>query len=129
LFLSDLLNGAREAIARVVDNDIETPEPLVGRSDGRERGVAIGDVEGKGQDGVAVLGDEVIERRGVARGGGDAVARREGGLRERAPKPRDAPVMNQIRSDMGFSYPERLRYPQTRQSAIERSISSAKSGW
>ena len=54
----------------------------MGLRDGGERGVAVGDVEFDGHDGVAVLGDEVVERGRVTRGGGDAVARGERGLRE-----------------------------------------------
>ncbi|MGA9859197.1 MAG: hypothetical protein WBQ18_15130, partial [Solirubrobacteraceae bacterium] len=45
LLLGELLNGARNAVARVVDNDIETPEAIVSPPDGCERGVAIGDIE------------------------------------------------------------------------------------
>ena len=52
----------RDAVARVVDDDIKTPELVVGLSDGRERGVVIGDVELDWQDRVAVFGGEVIER-------------------------------------------------------------------
>jgi hypothetical protein len=56
----------------------------VGLRDGGKRRVVIGDVELDGDDGVAVLRDELLERRSVARGGGDAVARGQCGLRERA---------------------------------------------
>ncbi len=59
---------------------------LVGLAHGRERGVAIGDLELDGQDGVAVLGNEVVERGSVARRGSHTVARREPGPRERTPK-------------------------------------------
>ena len=56
----------------------------MGSPDRGEHGVPVGDVELDRQKCVAVLGRQIIQRRGVARGSRDAIARREGGLGERA---------------------------------------------
>ena len=72
--LGELLDEAEVAVAGVVDDDVEPAEVVVRLLDGGEVGVAVGDVELDRQQRVAVLLGEVVERRGVAGGGGDLVA-------------------------------------------------------
>ncbi len=74
LGLGQLLDEAEVAVAGVVDDDVEPAEVVVGLLDGGEVGVAIGHVELDRQQRVAVLLGEVVQRRGVARGGRDLVA-------------------------------------------------------
>ena len=71
-----------------------------------ERGVTVGDIKLDRQDGVPVLGGEVLKRRRVAGGGSDPVPRRERDPLNERPKPREAPVMNQVRSGMRPLYPQ-----------------------
>jgi hypothetical protein len=86
LLLRELLDGARDAVARIVDDDIEAAEAVVGLPDSRERGLVVGDVKLDGQDGIAVFGGVVFQRGGVARRSGNPVARRECGLGKRTAK-------------------------------------------
>ena len=74
LLLGQLLDEAELPVAGVVDDDVEPAEVVVRLLDRGEVGVAVGHVELDRQQRVAVLLDEVVERRGVARGGGDLVA-------------------------------------------------------
>ena len=95
LLLGQLLDEAELAVAGVVDHDVEPAEVVVGLLDRGEVGVAVGDVERDRQQRVAVLRDQVVERRGVARGGGHLVAALQRGDRPLPAEPRDVPVMNQ----------------------------------
>ena len=74
LLLGDLFDRAEEAVAGVVDHDVEPSEGVVRGLNGRERLVAVGDVELQRQNGVAVLVDQVAQRLGVAGGSRDFVA-------------------------------------------------------
>ena len=95
-----------EAVAGVVDDDVERPKRSCARGD---RGVdrrLVGDVELDRQDVVAVALDQVVERGGVTRGGGDAVAALERGLGPDAAEALRVPVMNQTSAlDVGCSVP------------------------
>ncbi len=76
--LGQLLDEAEVAVAGVVDDDVEPPEVLVRLLDGGEVRVAVGDVELNRQQRVAVLLRQVVQCRGVARGGRDLVAAFQG---------------------------------------------------
>lgn len=81
----------------------------MGGADGLKAGVAVGDLELDGQDGLAVLPDELVEVGGVT-----ARSRRPSPAASAAranarPNPRDAPVMNQVRSLMAVGVPGRIR--------------------
>ncbi len=78
LLLADLLDHPELAVAGVVDDDVEPAEVLVRPGDRVERRGPVGDVELQGEDGVAVLLDEVPEAADVAGGGGHPVAALEG---------------------------------------------------
>ncbi len=95
--LAELLDHAELAVAGVVDDDVEAAELLVRRADRGERAVPVGDVEA-----AAAAAGRRTSRRGrrgstVSR----AVAatespRSRAAIAHSRPKPRDAPVMNQI---------------------------------
>ena len=72
--LGEFLDEAELPVARVVDDDVEPPEMVVRLLDGREVGLAVGDVQTDRQDRVAVFGHQVVQGRGVAGGGGHLVA-------------------------------------------------------
>ena len=80
LLLGDLLDGAEQAVAGVVDNDIETAEVVVGVPDGGVHRRLVGHVEGDGEHVVAVGVDEILDRVGVAGGGGHPVTPGQGRL-------------------------------------------------
>jgi hypothetical protein len=82
LLVRDLFDGAEEAVAGVVDDDVELAEVLVGTLDGGEHLVAVGDVELEGEHGVAVLFDQIYQCVGVAGGRGDLISAFQGGQYE-----------------------------------------------
>jgi hypothetical protein len=75
-------------------------------TDRRDNRGMIGHVERDGQDGVAELDGEVFQGVDVAGGRGDFVATTQGRLVQLWPKPREAPVMNQVLL-MGVFLPHR----------------------
>src|SRR6476646_2504881 len=62
------------AITRVVDDNVQPTEMVVGPFDGAKRRLAARDIQSQRQQSAAVLRLEVVERAWVTRGGGDAVA-------------------------------------------------------
>src|SRR5882672_7289099 len=81
LLLAHLLDHAEQAVAGVVHHDVEPAEVIDRLLNDGDDGRPIGDLELQGQDGVAVLGDQVVERRGRTAQGGDTVTALECGLR------------------------------------------------
>ncbi|EXF43056.1 hypothetical protein BAY1663_04530 [Pseudomonas sp. BAY1663] len=54
------------------------------------------DVQAQGQE-VGMAAEACLDILGLARGGDDRIAGKQGTLCDQAPRPRDAPVMNQVR--------------------------------
>jgi len=72
--VGDFFDGADDAIAGVLDEDVNAAEGGDGGGDGGFDLRFAGDIAGESKDVVAVLGDEVAEGFGLAGGGDDAVA-------------------------------------------------------
>ncbi len=81
LLLADLLDRAEQAVAGVVDDDVEAAEVLVRAGDRLESGRTIGDVELECEHVLAIGLDELRERVRVAGRRRDPVAARERRLR------------------------------------------------
>jgi hypothetical protein len=105
LGLGDLLDHAELAVAGIVDDDVEPAVAVVGVLHRGEDGVPVGDVELQRQDLVAEPLHEVVQRRGVAGGGGDRVLTLEGGDRplaaEAAGRAGDEPGLRHARRQGG----------------------------
>ena len=86
LLLAHLLDRAEEAVARVVDHDVEPAEVLVCLLDGRVDRRLVGDVERERKHVLAVAVHEIGQAVGVARRGGYLVPAREGGSRPDVPE-------------------------------------------
>lgn len=95
LLLGDLLDRSEEAVARIVDDDVDRPERLVRGLHRSVHPVAVGDVEPEREDGVAVVLDQVSQSVCVLRAVVATLSPRSRAAKSR-PNPFDAPVMNQI---------------------------------
>jgi hypothetical protein len=82
LFLGGLLHHAVEHAAGVVDDDVRPPEGVRRASHRVEHGTPVGDVEREREERVGVPLPQLVQGFGVAGGGHDTVAGREGGLGE-----------------------------------------------
>lgn len=92
-----LLEGSDEAVAGVIDEDIDVAEVSGGGGDG---GFGLGRVlyvECEGEDAFAVLLDEGCKLMGITGGGGEEVSVGEDRFGEGAAETADAPVMSQTR--------------------------------
>jgi hypothetical protein len=74
------------AIARVVDDDVQGAEMLMGALHRAERRLAVSHIESQREQRVAVLGSEVVQRRRITRRRGDAIPALQRGLRPLATK-------------------------------------------
>ena len=81
LLLTDLFDCAEQAVAGVVDRDIDAPEPLVRLLNRGIDRAFVPDVERERQEPVAVLQLQRIERADVAGRGGHAIATHQRGFR------------------------------------------------
>ncbi len=79
-----LLHPADEAVAGVVDDDVQTSEARDPPLDRREDGRAVADVEREHPQGIRVFPGEVLENSRPARGRDDLVPGSEGSFGERA---------------------------------------------
>jgi hypothetical protein len=74
LLLGQFFDEPELAVTGVVHHDVQAPEMVVRLADGGEVCVSIGDVQPNRQQCVAVLVDQIVQRCGVACGGGHFVA-------------------------------------------------------
>lgn len=91
----DVLDRRDVGIAAVVGDDVDPFISVVSAADGLDRHPGIGDVERQGKDAAAMVGDDILQRLRMSRGGDTRSPAASAASTMSRPRPRELPVTNQ----------------------------------